>query len=277
MNDTKFKVFVGGEEVEFEIKEASLEDQRESQKVYNQAFSDAIKSGCIVRGRLEQLLKDQNLWSEDKDRELAALQTKVSNQDKILAKGGISLKQAKNIAMNMRDLRDEMKVLVSSKTNLDSHTAEGQADNARFNYLVSVCVVYTDTKKPYFNTYLEYLNNSSSDVGVVGANKLASIMYGLDSDYEKKLPENKFLLQYRLVNDKLDYIDEKGRTTDSEGRLVNKNGRYINEKDEFVDKNGDMVSIEGDYVVDFEPFLDPMGKPITLDNNDQQNKKDTTE
>lgn len=277
MNDTKFKVFVGGEEVEFEIKEASLADQRESQKVYNQAFSDAIKSGCIVRGRLEQLLKDQNLWSEDKDRELAALQTKVSNQDKILAKGGISLKQAKNIAMNMRDLRDEMKVLVSSKTNLDSHTAEGQADNARFNYLVSVCVVYTDTKKPYFNTYLEYLNNSSSDVGVVGANKLASIMYGLDSDYEKKLPENKFLLQYRLVNDKLDYIDEKGRTTDSEGRLVNKNGRYINEKDEFVDKNGDMVSIEGDYVVDFEPFLDPMGKPITLDNNDQQNKKDTTE
>ena len=243
MNDTKFKVFVGGEEVEFEIKEASLADQRESQKVYNQAFSDAIKSGCIVRGRLEQLLKDQNLWSEDKDRELAALQTKVSNQDKILAKGGISLKQAKNIAMNMRDLRDEMKVLVSSKTNLDSHTAEGQADNARFNYLVSVCVVYTDTKKPYFNTYLEYLNNSSSDVGVVGANKLASIMYGLDSDYEKKLPENKFLLQYRLVNDKLDYIDEKGRTTDSEGRLVNKNGRYINEKDEFVDKNGDMVSI----------------------------------
>ena len=277
MNDNKFKVFVGGEEVEFEIKEASLADQRESQKVYNQAFSDAIKSGCIVRGRLEQLLKDQNLWSEDKDRELAALQTKVSNQDKILAKGGISLKQAKNIAMNMRDLRDEMKVLVSSKTNLDSHTAEGQADNARFNYLVSVCVVYTDTKKPYFNTYLEYLNNSSSDVGVVGANKLASIMYGLDSDYEKKLPENKFLLQYRLVNDKLDYIDEKGRTTDSEGRLVNKNGRYINEKDEFVDKNGDMVSIEGDYVVDFEPFLDPMGKPITLDNNDQQNKKDTTE
>lgn len=277
MNDTKFKVFVGGEEVEFEIKEASLADQRESQKVYNQAFSDAIKSGCIVRGRLEQLLKDQNLWSEDKDRELAALQTKVSNQDKILAKGGISLKQAKNIAMNMRDLRDEMKVLVSSKTNLDSHTAEGQADNARFNYLVSVCVVYTDTKKPYFNTYLEYLNNSSSDVGVVGANKLASIMYGLDSDYEKKLPENKFLLQYKLVNDKLEYIDEKGRTTDSEGRLVNKNGRYINEKDEFVDKNGDMVSIEGDYVVDFEPFLDPMGKPITLDNNDQQNKKDTTE
>ena len=277
MNDNKFKVFVGGEEVEFEIKEASLADQRESQKVYNQAFSDAIKSGCIVRGRLEQLLKDQNLWSEDKDRELAALQTKVSNQDKILAKGGISLKQAKNIAMNMRDLRDEMKVLVSSKTNLDSHTAEGQADNARVNYLVSVCVVYTDTKKPYFNTYLEYLNNSSSDVGVVGANKLASIMYGLDSDYEKKLPENKFLLQYRLVNDKLDYIDEKGRTTDSEGRLVNKNGRYINEKDEFVDKNGDMVSIEGEYVVDFEPFLDPMGKPITLDNNDQQNKKDTTE
>ena len=36
-----------------------------------------------------------------------------------------------------RDMRD----LISVRTSLDNHSAEGQADNARFNYLVSACGV----------------------------------------------------------------------------------------------------------------------------------------
>jgi hypothetical protein len=177
-------------------------------------------------------------------------------------KGGISLKQAKSIAIKMKRLREELRDLIAVKTNLDSHTAEGQADNARFNYLVSVCLVHADTKKPYFNSYEDYLNKSSDLIAILGAQKLASIMYGLDSDFEKKLPENKFLLKYKLVNDSLDYIDSKGRLVDEEGRLVDKDGRFINENGEFIDKDGSLVSDDGDKLIDFKPFLDDDGNPI---------------
>jgi hypothetical protein len=49
-----------------------------------------------------------------------------------LAKGGISLTEAKTVALSMKKTREELRELIAIKTNLDTHTAEGQADNARF-------------------------------------------------------------------------------------------------------------------------------------------------
>lgn len=260
-----FEAYIDDVKKEFEIRSINLNDQREAQKIYNQAFSDAVKSGSIVRARLDDLLKEQGLWDNNKQIEFVTIQTKLAAHEQTLAKGGISLKEAKRIAVDMKRLRLQMRDLISVKTELDTHTAEGQADNARFNYLVSACVVYKDTKKPVFSSYEDYLNRSSSAVAILGAQKLASIMYGLDSNFEKKLPENKFLIKYKLVNDNLDYVDDKGRLVDEEGRLVDSEGRYINEEGQFVDIDGNLVNDKGDYLTKFSPFLDDEGKPIEID------------
>jgi hypothetical protein len=275
MQDT-FTSIVDGNTVEFMIQEPTLHQQRESQKVYNQAFSDAVNSGSIVRARLDDLLKEQGLWDDQKEAKFAALQTSINDKEQSLAKGGISLSQAKSMALEIRKLRLEMRELISIKTNLDTHTAEGQADNAKFNYLVSRCLVYKNSKKTYFATYEDYLNRASDIIGVMGAQKLAAMMYGLDSEFEKKLPENKFLIDYKFVDQDLRFINKEGKLTDQDGRLIDKNGRYINDKGEFVDKNGSLVNQEGDYVADFKPFIDDDGKPVILNNdkNDNTEKQD---
>lgn len=273
MSNFIFKCNVDGTEKEFEIVAASLAAQREAMKVYNQAFSDAVKSGSIVRAKLDDLLRDQGLWNETKDREFATLQKQILDKERALAKGGISLKQARAIAVDMKNLRIKLRDLISVKTELDTHTAEGQADNARFNYLVSQCVVYKDTKKPYFSSYEDYLNRNSELVAILGAQRMASIMYGLDSDFEKKLPENKFLIKYKLVDDNLNYVDDKNRRVDEDGRLIDANGRFINEEGKFVDKDGNLVDVDGDYIVDFQPFLDDDGNPII----DGESTEDTTD
>lgn len=260
-----FTVSVKGKDTEFLIKSPSLSDQREGQKIYNQAFSDAVKSGCIVRGRLNDLLKEQGLWDDQKEQRMNTIQQKLIDKEKDLAKGGISLKAAKQIALDMKGLREDLRDLISVRTNLDNHTAEGQADNARFNYLVSACLVYKDSKKPYFNGYEDYLNRASELVAIRGAQILANMLYGLENDYEKKLPENKFLVKYKLVDDKLRLVNKDGKLVDAEGRLIDENGRYINEEGKYVDINGNLVDDTGEYIVDFKPFLDDDGKPIVLD------------
>lgn len=265
-----FTVKLADKEVEFMIKSPSLNDQREGQKIYNQAFSDAVKSGCIVRGRLDDLLKEQGLWDDAKQLKLNTIQQNLLDSEKALAKGGISLNAAKKIAIKMKELRDSLRDLISVRTNLDNHTAEGQADNARFNYLVSACLVYKDSKKPYFDSYEDYLNRASELVAIRGAQVLANMLYGLDNDYEKKLPENKFLLKYKLVNDELRFVNKDGKLVDADGRLVDENGRYINEKGEYVDKNGTPVDKDGDYLVDFKPFIDDDGNPIVLNDETKQ-------
>jgi hypothetical protein len=278
MKTKNFKVTIDGVEKEMLVRSPSLTDQREAQKVYNQAFTDAIKSKSVVRAKLDDLLQDQGLWNDEKQAKFSALQKELLDGEKRLAKGGFSLNEAKDLAVKMKGIRDEIRDLISVRTSLDNHSAEGQADNARFNYLVSVCLVYNDTKQPYFNSMEEYLNRAGEEAALLGAQNLANMLYGLDNDYELNLPENKFLKKYKFIDEKLRFLDKKGRFIDAEGRLIDADGRFIDDQNNFVDKYGNKVDADGEYVVDSQPFLDDDGKPVVLDeekNNDA--KSNTTE
>lgn len=262
METRTIKVKIGNEDKEISVRTPSLKDQRESQKIYNQAFTDAIKSHAVVRAKMEDVLTEQGLWDQEKQARLSTLQQELLDSEKKLAQGGIPLSDAKNIAILMRETRSKIRELIADRNALDNHSAEGQADNARFNYLVSCCVVYNDTKQPVFKNMEDYLNRSIEDVAVKGAETLANMMYGLDNNYENNLSENKFLRKYKFVDDKLRFVDKQGRLIDEEGRLINEEGRYINESGEFVDKFGNPVDDAGNYIVDFKPFLDESGNPI---------------
>ena len=265
MNDNEFTVKIDDKDTTFKVLNPSFKNQRESQKIYNKAFSDAINSGSIIRARLDDILVKQGLWNKDKDKEFSGLQDKINEGEKALASGGISLEKAKEIAVHMRDDREQLKQLIAVKNNLDNNTAEGQADNAKFNYLVSCCVVYKDTGKTYFEGFEDYNNRSADIVGVKAAFKLANMIYGLDDNFEATLPENKFLKDYGFVNDSLEFVDSKGRKVDRNGKLIDKNGRFIDEEGNYIDIEGNRVTFDGDYVKEFKPFLDSKGKPVSLE------------
>ena len=260
-----FTATINDKEVSLFVRAPSLQDQREATKVYNQSFSEALKAKAVVRAKLDDVLMEQGLWDANKQAQFTKLQNDILDGERKLAKGGISILEAKKVALNMKKSRDDLRDLIAVKTNLDTHTAEGQADNARFNYLVSACTVYSDTKEQYFKNYEDYLNRSSDPVAILAAQNLAGMLYGLENDYESKLPENKFLKQYKFVDEKLRLINKEGKLVDEEGRLVDENGRYVNEKGEFVDKDGNLVDNQGDYLLDFQPFLDENGQPILPD------------
>jgi hypothetical protein len=274
MKTRTFTTRIEDKDVKFLIRSPSLQDQKEATKVYNQSFSESLKAKAVVRAKLDDLLVEQGLWDDQKQNKFSDLQSQILEGEKKLAKGGISLSQGKEEALKMRKLREDLRDLISVKTNLDTHTAEGQADNAKFNYLISVCTVYYDTKQPYFSSFEDYHNRSGDLVAILAAQNLAGMLYGLDSDYEEKLPENKFLKQYKFVDSKLRLINKDSKLVDKEGRLIDENGRFINEKAEFVDKNGNLVNSDGDYIVDFKPFLDDDGKPVILE---EEKPTDVTE
>lgn len=262
MQTRSFTAKANDKDSEFLVKSPSLNDQREAQKVYNQAFTDAIKSKSVVRAKLDDLLRDQGLWNDEKQAEYSTMQKQLLDGERRLAKGGFGINEAKQLAFEMQEIRDKIKDLISVRTSLDNHSAEGQADNARFNYLVSVCVVYKDSGEKYFSSLEDYLNKSTDPVAISGAQNLANMIYGLDNNFEKNLPENKFLCKYKFVDEKLRRIDKKGRLIDADGRLVDENGRIIDENGNFIDRDGNRVDETGEYVVESKPFLDEEGNPI---------------
>jgi hypothetical protein len=266
MDNNAFTITKGDQTLNLLVVAPSASEQREATKVYNKAFTEAIKSQSIIRAKMDDVLREQGLWDDTKQSELVKLQSQISEKEKKLIKGGIKLSDGKDIALEMKELREKIRELISVRTTLDGNTAEGQADNAKFNYLVSCCVVYNDNNKTkYFNNLDDYLIKADDPVAFKGAQILANMLYGLDNDYEKNLPENKFLLKYKFVNENLRFINKDGKFVDKDGRLVDDKGRYINEKGEYIDKDGNRVDIDGNFIIDQEPFLDDDGNPIIED------------
>lgn len=275
MSEESFKIVIDGKTQEFRVRSPNLNDNREAQKVYNTTFNDAVQSNAILRDKLNDFMKQQGLWDDAKEAELTSLQKEILEGERALAKGGIKLSQARQLAIEMRQKRVAQRELLSTRTSLDSNTAEGQADNARFNYLVSACLVYNDTGKPYFKDLADYLNSATKPVSIEAASRLASMMYGLDSNFEDTLPENKFLKSYGFVDEKLRLVDDRGRLVDLDGRLIDENGKFIDENGNFVDIDGNPLTKDGEYAFEQQPFLDDDGKPIEENKKVNRRKKTT--
>jgi hypothetical protein len=247
------------------VKKPNRKDLNESQIAYNKAWRKSLDDKAILRQKLNDYLTEQGVWSEDKQKQYDDFVKKINDRELVLKKGGIPLKKAKSIALELKRLRASFRDLISERTSYDNNTAEGTADNARFDYLVSVCVLDPSTKKPVFKDMDDYNERGSEGWAIKAAGELANFIYNLDPNYEKSLPENEFLSKFK-------FSDDKGRLVNKDGHLisVDEDGveRLIDEESYYVayDEDGVQyrVNRSGEKIVEIveSPFLDDDGNPI---------------
>ena len=281
---------LNGDTVKFTVKTPGAEEIKKSQIVYNKAFKQALDDGALLRQKLTAYMREQKLWNDDKQEQYDKLLETINDMEESLQKGGIRLTTAKEIAIDLRDKREEFRGLIAERNSLDAASAEGQADNARFEELVRLCTLNPENGQRYFANEADYNASANQPWVVVAAEKLGNAMYGLDPNYEKNLEENKFLKEFKFVNDELRFINEDGHTVDSDGRLTNEDGRYIayeNDDDYKARKNPYFVNKEGERVVEGkdgwvkesvserQPFLDDDDNPIEA-SAEQEEKPKTT-
>lgn len=286
-----------GKAVSVVLKNPGMQEYRDSQIEYNKAFRRALDSGALLRQKLESHMKEQKIWSEEKQRENDEFVQNISAKEEILQSGGIKLSEAKEVALELRVLRADFRDFLAEKNSMDQNSVEGQADNARFSELVRLCMLNPKTKKPYFENQDDYDKNGDQPWVIEASGKLAEIIYGLDPNYDNKLTENKFLKEFDFVDDELSLIDKNGHAVDSEGRLVDENGRFVayrskeselaqNAEDRyFVNRDGEevfeIVDSDGDSTwvtkknAQRKPFLDDDGKEIiTAKKEDVEKEED---
>src|SRR5262245_9670927 len=198
----KFEAELNGKAVALAVKRPDPKVVQKGQQVHNRAFREAVDSGAILRAKVDGVIREQKLWDDARQAEYEAAQKRLQEGERKLARGGIKLSEAKEIAVQMRRDRNRLRDLSSERNVIDSHTAEAQAENARFNYYVSACTVYDESGKPVFESLDDYLSRSSEPASMEAASRLAMMLYGLDDGFEKKLPENKFLVKYGFAREK---------------------------------------------------------------------------
>lgn len=253
------------------VKKPNRKDLNESQIAYNKAWRKALEEKAILRQKLNDYLVEQGIWSEAKQKQYEEFIRKINDKELVLKKGGIPLKKAKGIALELKRLRSDFRELISERSSYDNNTAEGTADNARFDYLVSVCVLDATSKKPVFTGMDDYNERGTESWAVKAAGELANFLYNLDPNYEKSLPENTFLNKFKFSDDKGRLINKDGHliSIDEQGveRLIDEGGYFVayDEKGDqyFVDRSGEKIVRDEDIVE--APFLDDEGNPISLE------------
>ncbi len=264
---------------EYAVRIPKIQDIKEANELRSKTFNESLSRGDLLRDQLESELRKRNLWTDDREMEYQTLRREVLDGEFRLQKGGIKLKRAKELALEMSEKRAKMVDLLSSRTDLDSNTCEGKADAARFNYLFSCCLVYDEDDEAYFPNKLDdYLENQEDPVALAGATEFYYLISGSDT-LDDNLPENIFLKKFKFVDEKLRLVDPEGRLVDVDGKHIDENGLYIKWQEDGtsynVDANGRKVTDEGKFEVASSPFLDDDGKPVDESQftDDEEEKK----
>ena len=262
--------------IKYAVTRPTVKQQQEANKLRSKTFNEALRNGDLLRDQLDSELRKRGDWNDDREARYQGLRKEVLDYELALKKGGIKLTEAKSLALDMADKREEMITMLSSRTELDNNTCEGQADSARFNCLFAVCLVYEETGEKYFPGGLEEYTAASNDpVAVQGATEFYYLISGAEN-LDDTLPENTFLKKYKFTHEQNRLIDAEGKLITRDGKHIDEEGRYIKWNSDgtsiFVDIDGVELNEEGDYEIEEAPFLDDDGKPIVVESEKKPDK-----
>lgn len=255
---------------EYVIRPANAHAAVEAQKVYNKTFKRAIEEGAILKKSLEDHMRRQGLWDDSKQEEYENL-LKKSADIEYKIKSGFYKKasQLREKGIELKKLRNELSSLLMVRNSMDSNTADGQADNERFFYLVTVCVFDYETQKPVYTSLDDYHEKSETELAMKCASEFANYAYGLEENFEDTLIENKLLKKLGLLN-------EKGQLTNKSGQRVDLDGNLLNEDGARVDKDGNRIDINNNPIIE-DTVIDTLEFEDDLDENfgEKSTKKKT--
>jgi hypothetical protein len=219
----------------------------------SKAFREAVESGAFFRAKIHQVMIDQGLWDDKKEQELQEIAKKIKENVNKLKLGGIKKSEGKKLALEVQKLRMEQALLLTETRQQDAFTIEGQAENASFDYLVSVCTVDEEENK-IFKNLEDYKNRAEEDIAFLAAKELYNILYG-DNSWEKELPENKFLLEHKFVDADLKLVNSEGQHVTYDNQLLDEKGRLVNSSGKLIDREGNEIDENGN-LLNAQPFLD---------------------
>jgi hypothetical protein len=216
---------VDGKELVLDVRHPSGKEIQDAALFYTKKWQELVFSGKVmVKRQVDILLKERGIWTEVEEKKQADLTSQiVALINKMKDSTKKTKQEGRDIAVKIIKLRGELNDLASERGSFDAFTAESLAEDARLDYLVSVCTVYNTTGEKYFKDYDDYVDRKTEDASWAAASKLGAMLYGNEALMEA-IEENRIEIQYLK---KFNFVD--------------KDGFFVNEKGEKVDIDGNVI------------------------------------
>lgn len=202
----------------------------ESSKVFARLIKQKNEDGSaafILRSQLNDYLAQAGIYSEKDVEDLTAFTGRIRELEDTLSKGGKKKSEGKKAAIELKKLRIALYALLIKQADYDKNTVEHYAENARMDYLITKCITF-EGGDPIFKNVSDYeVDEVMQNALAEPIRELAAIVSSYDPDFEKNLPENKFLLKYGYCNNDLRLVNVDGKFVDEYGNLVDEDGNKI--------------------------------------------------
>lgn len=216
----------GRSKVELSVKKPDFKQKQEADIFYAKKWKEYLDAGCILSDELNEVLKKRGAWNEAIATQVNEIAVKIAENEDKLKKGKIKLSEAEKISVENIRLRYQWMQLLGTRHELEQKTAESMANEQKLNWLVAHCTVYSSDGKPFFKSYEDYCEQD--DKGVIIPTLAGQAYWKLqtdeESDFRKEWPEYRFLLKYKMVDDKLRPINKAGNLIDEFGREITAEG-----------------------------------------------------
>lgn len=199
-----FVVELDGKPIKFAVVRPTPEVEQEGDRVYARARQQATllddgRPTAIPRESLDRVARERGLWDDARQARDDQLVERLRTGAKALTTGGIRVSAAKVIAVGMYADRQELRALREGLAQLNATTAEGRAEQVRFDYFVAACTVRHDTGERYFQSAEEMLGRDADPVVYAAGREFAALVHGIDPEADLKNPESVFLLKHSFA------------------------------------------------------------------------------
>jgi hypothetical protein len=188
---------------EYMVKTPTTRQQQEAKRIYLRVWNESRKDS-VLRPNLEQFLLENGLWTQEQQAEVTSLEQRIGEIEDFLEAGDCDKNTGTEKAIECQQLRLERIALLSEKGSYDGITAEAQAENAQFDFLVSQCLVYNNNEKTkVFSSYDEFLDSDQTELISMASNLLSELIHGVSwNTLLTDTPEYRFLEEQAAAEEK---------------------------------------------------------------------------
>jgi hypothetical protein len=117
---------------------------------FKKHFSEAVRNGIVTGAEITKLLKEQNIWTEDHDKQATDLRTQIAECENKFLNKEVTKDDGVALHVILKDLRHKQNMLTSVVSAMTDNTAESYASDAKTRYLATECSQCQDGNRKVF-------------------------------------------------------------------------------------------------------------------------------
>lgn len=170
----------GSEIIDLVLKQPSNTIKLRANIIYKKAYDEAVKEGLLPVEDLEILLKDRNIFTDQDQKNIDSLESKLKGQRVLLAKTTKVKAHSDRIKRIIKDLESQVYAIKFKKYSKLVMSAETKAEEDKNSYLCMYCT-YTYDKELYWYDTKTFMSEQDIAFRTKVVNNFISFYGGLNT------------------------------------------------------------------------------------------------